>query len=281
MAAAVVPESMQIQIEAGVVVIPAAEASLGAWLCASDAPERIAIDTAPPVGQDRIDLIAATVSDGDDPGWTWQAQAGAPSASPVSPVPAAGTIPICAILVRGGAAVLSSGDIVDRRPAVSAGVDVGDIKLTARPVAPVGWLLCNGAAISRVQFAALFAAIGGTYGAGDGATTFNLPNLGDRVALGASPSRGPGAIGGAEWHVLSIAEMPFHDHPHFHGPGWGDFDFLTVSNAPNFNWNWVGGSGQGISARATTDSSTSSPQGGNAAHNNMPPFVAMNYVIKF
>lgn len=53
----------------------------------------------------------------------------------------------------------------------------GDIKFHAANAIPPGWLKANGAAVSRTAYAALFAAIGTTYGAGDGATTFNLPDL--------------------------------------------------------------------------------------------------------
>lgn len=57
-----------------------------------------------------------------------------------------------------------------------AGVRVGDLKYWPTATAPAGYLECNGAAISRTAYAALFAVIGTTYGAGDGATTFNLPD---------------------------------------------------------------------------------------------------------
>lgn len=129
---AVVPESMQIQLEAGSVVVPAASASMGSFLCVSDAPERVAIGTAPPSGQDRIDLVTVSVDPGagapppaDDPGWrppSWtpQAQAGTPGPNPVQPAPAAGTVPICAIRVRGGSAVLNPADLTDLRSDASS-----------------------------------------------------------------------------------------------------------------------------------------------------------------
>jgi len=91
------------------------------------------------------------------------------------------------------------------------GVDVGDVKMTGRITAPAGWLLCRGQAIDREEYAALFEAIGTTYGAGDGATTFNVPDLRDRVAVGAW-SEAEGATGGAAAVALSPAEMPHHAH---------------------------------------------------------------------
>ena len=66
----------------------------------------------------------------------------------------------------------------------SAGVPTGAIEMFAGATAPANWLLCNGAAVSRTTYSALFAVIGTTYGAGDGSTTFNLPNLSDRFPVG-------------------------------------------------------------------------------------------------
>lgn len=62
----------------------------------------------------------------------------------------------------------------------------GDIKMRAEGTVPAGWLECNGAAVSRATYAALFAVIGVTYGAGNGTTTFNLPNFDDRFPVGAN-----------------------------------------------------------------------------------------------
>ena len=87
--------------------------------------------------------------------------------------------------------------------------------------APAGWLECNGAAVSRTTYAALFAAIGAAWGAGDGSTTFNVPDLRDRATIGRSPgaldpqrpsARTAGQAPGSETHVLTTAEMPSHDH---------------------------------------------------------------------
>ena len=83
--------------------------------------------------------------------------------------------------------------------------------------APTGWLLCNGAAISRSTYARLFAIIGTVYGAGDGTNTFNLPDLRGRVPVGAGQGSGLanrtlGAYGGEENHALSWVETGSHYH---------------------------------------------------------------------
>ena len=61
---------------------------------------------------------------------------------------------------------------------------VGEVSSFAGSSAPTGWLLCDGSAVSRTTYAALFAIIGTTYGVGNGSTTFNLPNLKGRVIVG-------------------------------------------------------------------------------------------------
>ena len=71
----------------------------------------------------------------------------------------------------------------------------------AGSTAPQGYLLCDGSAVSRTDYADLFTAIGTTYGAGDESTTFNLPNLSGRVVLGVSQSHALGTTGGEATHT--------------------------------------------------------------------------------
>ena len=66
------------------------------------------------------------------------------------------------------------------------GFKTGDIKIQTTSTIPSGWLLCNGAVISRSTFSNLFTKIGTTYGTGDGSTTFNIPDLRDRYIIGAN-----------------------------------------------------------------------------------------------
>jgi microcystin-dependent protein len=85
--------------------------------------------------------------------------------------------------------------------------------------APSGFLLEDGSAVSRSTYASLFAAIGTTYGAGDGGTTFNLPDSRGRFTIGAGPGFALASVGGAysfsgstDGHALSAAEGPVHGH---------------------------------------------------------------------
>lgn len=93
---------------------------------------------------------------------------------------------------------------------VNQGAPAGKISHFAMSAAPAGWLKCNGAAVSRTAYAALFAAIGTTYGNGDGATTFNLPELRGEFVRSLDDGRGVDtgrAIG--SWQVDIFAS---HNH---------------------------------------------------------------------
>ncbi len=86
----------------------------------------------------------------------------------------------------------------------------GAMMLWQTATAPSGWLICNGAAVSRATYADLFSVIGTTNGAGDGSTTFNLPDFRDRlpIGLGASIATSLGATGGAATRTISQANLP-------------------------------------------------------------------------
>jgi microcystin-dependent protein len=93
----------------------------------------------------------------------------------------------------------------------------GDIKMTAVQNPPGGWIWCNGQVVSRSTYNALWNAIGTAYGAGDGSTTFAVPDLRSRVPVGAGAGPGlsartNGNTGGEEQHVMSVAEMVSHAH---------------------------------------------------------------------
>ena len=98
---------------------------------------------------------------------------------------------------------------------------VGMIEMFAGSVAPNHWLLCDGSAVSRTTYSALFAVIGTTYGGGDGSTTFNLPDLVGRVPIGAgtgsaitSTQHTLGSTGGEETHTLTPEETALKGHTH-------------------------------------------------------------------
>ncbi|MET0574149.1 MAG: tail fiber protein [Pedobacter agri] len=93
---------------------------------------------------------------------------------------------------------------------------IGSYKLSAANTMS-GYLLCNGAAVSRITYANLYALIGTTFGSGDGSTTFNLPDFRGRVfgGIGSGPGlteRALGNIAGSENVTLTASQMPYHRH---------------------------------------------------------------------
>jgi microcystin-dependent protein len=150
---------------------------------------------------------------------------------------------------------------------------VGRMAPFAGSSAPAGWLICNGAAISRTQYPKLFAAIGISYGAGNGSTTFALPNARGRVLVGRDAGQTEfntlGESGGAKTHTLTLAEMPAHSHS-IQRPQWFGADVLTggstYSGFPNTR-----------PGQATTTTTT---RGADGAHNNLQPYLVTEYIIR-
>ena len=107
-----------------------------------------------------------------------------------------------------------------------AGAITGEIKAWPISTPPSGYLVCDGAAVSRSTYSTLFGVIGTAWGAGDGSTTFNLPDLRGKVPVGYDASQtefnAVGKMGGAKTVTLAAAEMPVHSHTvnsHSHGGG--------------------------------------------------------------
>ena len=229
----------------------------------------------------------------------------------------------------------------------------GVINMWATTTAPTSWLLCDGTAVSRTTYAALFAVISTTYGTGDGSTTFNVPNLKGKVPVGRDSADSSfdtmGELGGAKTHTLSSAEsgVPAHGHAntatftgtaashnhtqdahnhtqnshnhtqnaHNHGGSVGTGEFLYRDSAYNTGFNsWVGGvylaitwnggtanatptnqanTATNIATTATNQSTSITPAGtvgmnnanntaanASSAHNNLQPYIVLNYIIK-
>lgn len=156
-------------------------------------------------------------------------------------------------------------------PRVSAGqlADAGDVKLTARATAPDGWLLCQGQSLLRAEYPTLFAAIGTMYGSVDG-THFTLPNLKGRAPVGLDAAQAEfdtlGETGGEKTHVLTTEQMPSHSHG-LPTEMWRSGIQYTAANAGGHNFT--------VLVSGSTNST-----GGGLAHNNLQPYIVLNYVIK-
>lgn len=158
---------------------------------------------------------------------------------------------------------------------LSALSPVGSMSLFAGDTAPAGYLICDGEAVSRETYANLFTVIGEKYGAGDGTTTFNLPNMKGRVPVGLDPDDSDfntlGKSGGAKTHTLTVAQMPNHRHTghYFNGQK------ISLNNGSGgYQMNWTAGAASDESSFATGYS------GGGSPHPILQPYLAFNYIIK-
>lgn len=214
-------------------------------------------------------------------------------------------------------------------------VPTGAIMPYAASTPPTGWLLCDGSAVSRTAYARLFAVIGTTYGAGDGSTTFNLPNLRGRFPVGLDGSADfatLGQTGGERAHTLTTGELPAHghwvpsqnvtsgnasadhthnytvqgntgsvsDHSHFAPistitiqPGSSGPAALPSPTATQYATSNGGGHSHSLNLSGTTDWMSATHQhavtvpgqntdstGGGGAHNTLPPYIVLSYIIK-
>ena len=150
-------------------------------------------------------------------------------------------------------------------PPNAGAMPIGSLLSYAGATAPAGWFICNGAAVSRFFYQTLFSICGTTYGAGDGTTTFNIPNLTNRVPVGAGGTYSRGGSGGAATVTLGIGEIPSHNHQ-----VWTSGTFID-------NTTQAGG---GASDILIVQNSTTGNTGSGGAHENMPPYLALNYIIR-
>ena len=172
---------------------------------------------------------------------------------------------------------------------------IGTLLIWAGDVtAPTGYLIADGALVSRTTYSALFAVIGTMHGEGDGFTTFNLPSLSGRVIVGFDATQtefdAMGETGGAKTHILSAAEMPSHTHiqnAHNHIQDAHDHSLphaqVGAAGAEVYPVaTGVGGTRSGL-ATATNQAATAVNQatGGGGAHNNLQPYIVLRYIIKF
>jgi len=172
-----------------------------------------------------------------------------------------------------------------------ADVPVGTINMYAGAIAdiPTGWLLCNGAAVSRTTYAQLFAVLDTEYGVGDGSGTFNVPNFvtSNKFPRAATNDAGRGTTGGASDVTLTSAESgaPAHSHSitdpgHTHQIG-----TPTNSNANTTNTLSTGTNGRMDLGRITGSSTTgisisnSAAVNASSAHENKPPFIDVHFII--
>lgn len=163
---------------------------------------------------------------------------------------------------------------VDVDSAIENAVPIGTVTMTARTTATTGWLLCQGQLISRTGYAALFAAIGTVYGAGDGSTTFALPDMRGRMPIGVNS----GDVDYGALNAAGGAKTNTHNHWTLTSNDGGNV-FVTASGQSGTRSRTgtyprsidTGGSASGATRQDSTYNETISI---------LPPFRALNFQIR-
>ena len=133
---------------------------------------------------------------------------------------------------------------------------------------PDGFLPCDGAAVSRTTYPELFQAIGTTWGAGDGSTTFNVPDLRGRVGIGASTAHALGTTGGEESHTLAQNEVPSRVVARLNTGFGSSAGYAGGANVASGTW-----------AIGSYADSLEYASNNGKPHNNMQPYATVNYII--
>ena len=149
---------------------------------------------------------------------------------------------------------------------------LGEIKVISWNFPPKGWAFCNGQLLPINQNQALFSILGTTYG-GDGRQTFGLPNLQGRVPMHSGNGISLGELGGETAHTLTVSELPAHTHAPVGVPVAPD----APGPAGTLWANQAGG--YAVSPAAAMDPSGITPTGGSQPHDNMSPYLVLNFVI--
>lgn len=153
---------------------------------------------------------------------------------------------------------------------------IGEIRMFGGNFAPAGWAFCNGAILPIDQNDALFNLIGTTYG-GDGQTTFALPDLQSRIPVHVGPGFALGQSGGVESVTLTTSQIPAHSHvPQANnaaGTQVSPANGVWASTSPSLN-NY-----SNVAPSVTMDPAACGSSGGSQPHDNMVPFLAVNFIL--
>jgi microcystin-dependent protein len=155
---------------------------------------------------------------------------------------------------------------------------IGEIRMFAGNFAPAGWALCQGQLLAISENDALFNLIGTTYG-GDGQNTFALPNLAGRVPLHQGSSFVIGELAGVESVTLTTTQIPQHPHAMLGSNDQGSSNApgnAVLASTPTAAQAFPYGTDSPLGG---IDPSSIQPTGGNQPHENMQPYLCVNFII--
>jgi microcystin-dependent protein len=179
-------------------------------------------------------------------------------------------------------AKIVDGAVTSQKMAAGAGNVSGEIKMWPTASAPTGFLLCAGAAVSRATYAALFAVIGTTFGAGDGSTTFNLPDFRDRMPIGAGTTYSANSQGGSKDAVIPSHSHAITDPGHSHtfrgGNATGSGNVFQATSASLGSA--ISATATGSVVSTTTGITGTNSTGSSATDANLPPYLGVYFIIK-
>lgn len=293
--------NMSVDVAAGGLFVNGTEDThQGVYYVYNDAVLNVAISAADATNP-RKDLVVSDCRDSEFSGADDDARirviTGTPAASPAEPSVPDNCYVLALVDVDALAASIVNADITDRRSVAQAGPPTGTILMNGASTAPAGWLTCDGTAVSRSTYADLFARVGTTWGAGNGTTTFNIPDLRGRSPIGAGTGSGLtartlGTQYGTETHALSVAELPAHSHggatgsggptTHYHNTDSGNRFVVTEAASTQYTTTSAGGQAVSFSDvdSHAAHTHTVSSEGSGTAHTSLHPVAAVHYIIK-
>jgi microcystin-dependent protein len=167
------------------------------------------------------------------------------------------------------------------------GIPTGTVVPWTAVSVATGFLECDGTAVSRTTYAALFAIVSTTYGVGDGSSTFNLPDLQDNIAMGKSGSKSLASTGGANTvtatgnvggstanATLSTSQLASHSH------GGGGSSGTNGHHNPNENQKYYSSTNTGSSGSGSGHSHNMSATFSGDATSVLQPYLTLIYIIK-
>lgn len=198
------------------------------------------------------------------------------------PVSKGGTAATTAAGARTNLGLVIGTDVAAQSGAVPTGV----VNMWATNTAPTGWLICAGAAVSRTTYATLFAILGTTFGAGDGSTTFNLPDYRDRMPIGAGTTYSANSQGGSKDAIVvshtHTATTTMTDPGHAHGMTLYRGDSGGASAGIGYARDSAEAYSGATNSAATgiTVATTLSSTGSSGTNANLPPYLGIYFIIK-